>query len=61
MRTHKLVKSAGPDDLVFQSVQTGRPMNDQKILKRHIQAAARKMRFAVRELALLCVPHIRRA
>lgn len=43
MRTHKLVKSAGPDDLVFQSVQTGRPMNDQNILKRHIQPAARKM------------------
>lgn len=43
MRTHKLVKSAGPDDLVFQSVQTGRPMNDQNILKRSIQPAARKM------------------
>ena len=43
MRTHKLVKSVGPDDLVFQSVQTGRPMNDQNILKRHIQPAARKM------------------
>jgi integrase len=43
MRTHKLVKSAGPDDLVSQSVQTGRPMNDQNILKRHIQPAAGKL------------------
>jgi len=43
IRKHRLVKSEGPDDLVFQSVQTGRPMNDQNILKRHIQPAARKM------------------
>jgi integrase len=42
-RTHKLVKSAGPDDLVFQSVQKGSPMNDQNILKRHIQPAAKKL------------------
>jgi site-specific recombinase XerC len=42
-RTHKLVKSAGPDDLVFQSVQTGSPMNNQNILKRHIQSAAKKL------------------
>lgn len=43
IRKHKLVKSAGPDDLVFQSVQDGKPMNDQNILKRHIQPAARKL------------------
>jgi integrase len=43
VRKHKLVKSGGPDDLVFQSVQSGRPMNDQNILKRHIQPAARKL------------------
>ena len=43
VRKHKLVKSGWPDDLVFQSVQTGRPMNDQNILKRHIQPAARKL------------------
>jgi integrase len=43
VRKHKLVKSGGPDDLVFQSVQTGRPMNDQNILKRHLQPAARKL------------------
>ena len=43
MRTHKLVKSAAPDDLVFQSVQQGKPMNDQNVLKRHIKPAARKL------------------
>jgi integrase len=43
VRKHKLVKSGGPDDLVFQSVQNGRPMNDQNILKRHLQPAARKL------------------
>jgi integrase len=43
IRKHKLVKSGGPDDLVFQSVQDGSPMNDQNILKRHIQPAARKL------------------
>ena len=43
IRKHKLVKSGGPDDLVFQSVQNGRPMNDQNILKRHLQPAARKL------------------
>ncbi len=43
MRTYKLVKSDSPDALVFQSVKDGRPMNDQNILKRHIQPAARKL------------------
>jgi integrase len=43
VRKHKLVKKGGPDDLVFQSVQNGSPMNDQNILKRHIQPAARKL------------------
>jgi integrase len=43
IRKHKLVKFGGPDDLVFQSVQRGRPMNDQNILKRHLQPAARKL------------------
>jgi integrase len=42
-RKHKLVKSDGPDDLVFQSVQDGKPMHDQNILKRHLQPAARKL------------------
>jgi len=43
VRKHKLVKSGAADDLVFQSVQNGRPMNDQNILKRHLQPAARKL------------------
>jgi integrase len=42
-RIHKLVKSDGLDDLVFQSVQSGKPMNDQNVLKRHIQPAARAL------------------
>lgn len=42
-RKHKLVKSDDPGALVFQSVQDGRPMNDQNILKRHIQPVARKL------------------
>lgn len=42
-REYKLVKSDAPDALVFQSVKDGRPMNDQNILKRHIQPAARKL------------------
>lgn len=43
VRKHKLVKKAGPDDLVFQSVRTGCAMNDQNVLKRYIQPAARKL------------------
>jgi integrase len=43
VRKHKLVKSGGPDDLVFQSVQKGKPMNDQNVLKRHLKPAARKL------------------
>jgi integrase len=39
----QLVKSDGPNDPVFQAVKDGRPMNDQNILKRHIQPAARKL------------------
>ena len=42
-REHKLVKLDGPNDLVFQSVQMGKPMNDQNILKRHIQPGARTL------------------
>jgi integrase len=44
VREYKLVKSDESDALVFQSVKDGRrPMNDQNILKRHIQPAARKL------------------
>ena len=45
-REYKLVKSDKPDALVFQSVKDGAPMNDQNILKRHIQPAARKLGLA---------------
>jgi integrase len=46
-RTYKLVKSAGPDDLVFQSVQTGGPMCDQNILARFIKPAAKRLGITV--------------
>src|SRR6185437_498450 len=38
---HKVVKSDGPDDLVFQSVWKGLPMRDGNILRRFIKPAAR--------------------
>jgi integrase len=40
VREYKLVKSDGPDDLVFQSVKDGKPMRDNNILKRFIKPAA---------------------
>lgn len=43
MRRYRVVKSAGPDDLVFQSIKDGKPMSDQNVLKRHIQPAARRL------------------
>jgi integrase len=43
VRRYPAVKASGRDDLVFQSVKDGKPMNDQNILKRHIQPAARKL------------------
>ena len=42
-RRYKVVKSDGPNDLVFQSVAKGVPMRDNNILKRHIKPAARKL------------------
>jgi integrase len=42
-RKYQAVKSSGSDDLVFQAIQTGGPMHDQNILKRHVQPAARKL------------------
>ena len=42
-RKFKVVKSDGPDDLVFQSVQAGAPVRDNNILSRHIKPAARNM------------------
>ena len=43
IRKYKLVKSDGPDDLVFQSVQHGKPMRDNNILTRHIKPAGREL------------------
>lgn len=43
IRRYRAVKSDGPDDLVFQSVQDGKPMRDNNILTRHIEPAARKL------------------
>lgn len=42
-RKYPVVKSCGPDDLVFQSVHKGVPMRDNNILVRHIKPVARKM------------------
>jgi|HubBroStandDraft_6_1064221.scaffolds.fasta_scaffold82704_2 integrase len=47
VRHFKLVKSDGPDDLVFQSVWRGRPMNDANVLKRFIKPAARQLNCKV--------------
>ena len=43
VRKYRVVKDSNPDALVFQSVKDGKPMNDQNILKRHIQPAARRL------------------
>jgi integrase len=42
-RHYRVVKSDGPDDLVFQSVRGGQPMRDNNILTRHIKPAARTL------------------
>lgn len=41
VRRYRAVKSAEPDDLVFQSVKTGAPMRDNNILVRHIKPAGK--------------------
>jgi integrase len=45
IRHYKAVKSAGTNDLVFQSVKVkdGKPMRDNNILSRFIKPAARKV------------------
>ena len=40
-RKYRVVKSAAPHDLVFQSVKDGKPMRDNNILTRFIKPAAR--------------------
>lgn len=46
VRKYPVVKSAGPDDLVFQSVKDGKPMRDNNILTRFIKPAARELGLA---------------
>ena len=43
IRKYKIVKSDGPDDLVFQGVRSGGPLRDNNILVRFIKPAARSM------------------
>ncbi len=43
VRHYRVVKSDGPDDLVFQSLLNGRPMRDNNILTRHIKPAGREI------------------
>jgi integrase len=43
IRKYKVVKSCGPEDLVFQSVKDGKPIRDNNILSRFIKPAARSM------------------
>jgi integrase len=41
VRKYRVVRSDGPNDLVFQSVQMGKPIRDNNILSRFIKPAAR--------------------
>jgi integrase len=43
IRKYNVVKSDGPDDLVFQSVRSGKPLRDNNILTRFIKPAARAL------------------
>jgi integrase len=43
VRTYRAVKADGPSDLVFQSVQDGKPIRDNNILVRFVKPAARKL------------------
>lgn len=43
VRKFRVVKSSDPDDLVFQSVQDGKPMRDSNVLNRFIKPAARQL------------------
>jgi integrase len=42
-RRYRVVKSDGPEDLVFQSLIKAGPMRDNNVLTRHIKPAARKL------------------
>lgn len=45
-RQYPAVRDAGPDGLIFQAPQTGGPLDDQNVLKRHLQPAAAKIGIA---------------
>jgi integrase len=45
----KVVRSSEPSDLVFQSLKTGAPMNDQNILRRHLRSAAQKLKIQTKK------------
>jgi integrase len=45
VRKHRVVKSDGPEDLVFQSVRDGKPIRDNNILTRFIKPAARALGY----------------
>lgn len=48
IRHHKVVKSSGPDDLVFQALSDRmKPMNDGNIMRRFIRPAAKKLGLKV--------------
>jgi integrase len=46
-RIYKVVKADGPDDLVFQGVRTGGPLNDGNVLRRFIKPAGEKLGIAI--------------
>jgi integrase len=43
VRKYPVVKSAGPEDLIFQSVKDGKPMRDNNVLTRFIKPVGRKL------------------
>jgi len=44
-RRIKVVRSDSPQDLVFQSIRKGAPMNDQNIVRRHLRPAAGNLKM----------------
>jgi integrase len=46
LQKYSVVKSDGPEDLVFQSVRDGKPIRDNNILTRFIKPAARELGVA---------------
>jgi integrase len=47
VRHHRVVKSDSPEDLVFQSVWQGKPMNASNVLKRFIKPAAENLKLGL--------------